>query len=179
MGAVYKNFNDFMTQEREAIISKWFHLMIDEYPDETVRAIKKEKDQFSNPVGHKIYKGIEEVYNMLLEKKDVQEINPLFDDLIRVKAVQDFAPSKAMGFIFVLKKIVRGHLEDKNQSEADYLGGLKQLDEKVENLGLKGFDIYTECRNKIYQLKVDELNRNYKMMQRATLGRNAEGIKKD
>ena len=46
------SLNELLLQRRKIVLQTWLDLLLSTYPPETVRLLKKETDQFANPVGH-------------------------------------------------------------------------------------------------------------------------------
>jgi len=100
---------------------------------------------------------------------DEETITSFLDPLIRIRAVQGFSPSQAVYFIFALKPVIRETLQ-KVIREDPFLKEQFQFESKIDELGLLAFNIYMECREKIYQLKANELrNRTFSAFKRAGL----------
>ena len=53
-----------------------------------------------------------EIFDEFLGENSAEAMGPLLDKVIRIRAVQDFSPSSSLAFIFDLKKIARGVLEE-------------------------------------------------------------------
>ena len=94
----------FLKQNREDILQKWFYQTISTYEPEMVRFLKKEINQFSNPIRNTILTSLEKIYDGLLNGLGLEEYHGL-EELIKIRAVQDFSPSKALSFLFGLKKL--------------------------------------------------------------------------
>ncbi len=155
-----------LKENREKILSRWFESILKTYPAETVRFLKKTKDQFHNPVGQTIKEGIEGILFELTGEGEIEKITPFLDRIIRIRAIQDFTPSEAVAFIFQLKGIIREEIDLDRIGSEELLG----LDKKIDELALKTFDIYMGCREKLYELKATELrNWTYKLLERANL----------
>lgn len=144
-------------------------MVVATYPSDTSRFLKSQKDPFANPVGSTTVNGLEAVFNELAGKMDSDTIESRLDPIIRIRAIQDFNPSKAVGFIFFLKKIIRDILGRENP-EGGYEKALLEFESKIDEIGLIGFDIYMKCKEKIYAIKADEeRNRMYSAISRAGL----------
>jgi hypothetical protein len=148
---------DLLVENRSAIIKKWHDLILRTYPEESQGFFRK-KDQFSNPVGHAIYQGLPAIYEALLEDGDGGDVCGVLDGIIRTRAVQDFSPSEAVSFLFALKGVIReevgGQFFEKGLSK-EWVA----LDARIDSLALLGFDIYVQCRQKIFDIRVDEVRR--------------------
>lgn len=159
----------FLSDKRSAIIKKWRDLLVGTYPIDTQRFLKKEKDRFSNPVGQTIAEGLEVIYDELIAGNDTDKITASLDRIIRIRAVQDFKPSEAVGFVIRLKRIIRDELGITAQ-ENEIQGELEALEQRIEKAALLAFDIYANCRQKLYELKVNETkNQVARFLKRANL----------
>ena len=148
-----------MSRKRTGIVEKWFDRILDTYPEDTSRFLKKEKDPFANPVRHSILKGIEGLYDELLEEGERPEaLTAFLDNVIRIRSVQDFSPSQALAFIFSLKAVIREVL-GKEIREARLYDQLLSMESRVDALALRAFDVYMGCREEIYELRVNEVKR--------------------
>jgi len=82
--------------------------------------------------------------------------------------VQNFTPSQAVGFVYLLKPIVRKYF-GKNQKKLK-LDELLELESKIDGMALIGFDVFMACREQIYSMKSNtERNTIYKAFARAGL----------
>ena len=61
---------ELLTDKRDYILDCWEDILLDEYKGETIRIFKKQKDQFANPVGHKIRIGLAELYDVVCDESD-------------------------------------------------------------------------------------------------------------
>ncbi len=83
---------------------------------------------------------------------DHETIISFLDPIIRIRAIQNFSPSQAVSFIFLLKKTIRENIKKGISEEQLYL--------------------YMQCKEKIYDLKANEMrNSTYKAFKRAGLVR--------
>jgi hypothetical protein len=151
---------DSLTRKRSSIVEKWFEAIIETYPDDTSKFLKKEKDPFANPVRSTILQGIEGVYDALLEEEgqNPEALNDFLDKVIRIRAVQDFSPSQALAFVFSLKEAIRKVL-GKEIRENHLQDQVLLLDSRIDGLALRAFDVYMGCREQVYELRVNEVKR--------------------
>lgn len=149
------NLKDLLKKQRSAIINKWLDRIIESYPADTAEFLKR-KSGFANPVGQTASQGIQDIFDGLLLDVDPAEIAPFLDSIIRVRAVQDFSPSQAVNFIFLLKRVIRDELLS-DLRESSLRDELDELDSKIDILALFSFDIFMKCREKLYDLKANEL----------------------
>jgi hypothetical protein len=166
---VKDNLVSILKKKKTAIVKRWFELFVNSYPPDTASFLKRQKDQFANPVGQTTLKGLEAVFDEIIRGMDHETIISFLDPVIRIRAVQDFTPSKALSFILGLKKVIREKLK-KELKSPDVFSGLAEIDSNIDELSLIGFDIFIGCREAIYQLKVNtERNKIYSAFSRAGL----------
>ena len=164
-----------LEKQKAAIIKRWFDMAMETYPADSSKFLARQKDPFANPVGTTTRKSLELIFHQLLNDMDDDALVSALDPVIRIRAVQDFSPSRAIGFILLLKEIIRdsikGELEDIQKAKA-----LLQFELKIDRLNLLAFDIYMACREKIYQIKADhEKKSTYRAFERAGLLAGEEG----
>jgi hypothetical protein len=163
------NLIKLLEKNESSITKEWFELVIATYPSDTSSFLKNAKDPFSNPVGSTTFKGLETLHKELLGNMDHAVITDALDPIIRIRAIQDFTPSQATGFIISLKKIIRKKLQ-KNLKGIEVINELLQFESKIDELSLIAFNIYMSCREKIYEIKGnEEKNRTFKAFERAGL----------
>ncbi len=159
-----------LRKHKEEISQKWFDLLTCTYPLESVRLLKNESNQFANPVGHTFKAAIAEILDEFLGESRAEALGPLLDKIIRVRAVQSFSPSAALAFIFGLKAIAEGVLEEELAEGAAGMNDLREFERKVEGLGLLAFDVYTSCREDLFNGKINEIKNNTRrLLERAQL----------
>ncbi len=161
--------NLLLLENKQKILKKWFDLILETYPPDTTSFLKGQKNRFDNPVGYTISEGIEGLFEELLRGVDYDRVSPFLDNIIRIRAIQDFTPSQALGFVFLLKKVIREELANEIREHRMFEEVLT-LESKIDDLGNIAFDIYMKCREKIYELKANELrNRTYRILQRSNM----------
>jgi hypothetical protein len=144
-----------LLQRSSSVLDKWFDAVLGTYPPDTKRFLKKQKDQFANPVGTTLFKEMESLYRELLRGVDLESSSAILDRIIRIRAVQDFSPSQAVGFLFSLKDIIRSEIHSEMQKH-DLDGELTELDSRIDGLALLAFDIYMQCKEKVFEIRVKE-----------------------
>lgn len=162
------SFQDLLTKHKSAILEDWIQAVLETYPPETARFLRQSKDAFGNPVGATIKAETEHIFDELLAgDPESQELGKFLDRIIRIRAVQDFTPDQALGFIFALKHAVRRRLS-KDVEQQGLREDLLKYEVMVDRLMLLGFSIYVSCREQIYDLKAKEMKNLYaKVLQRS------------
>ncbi len=164
------NLKDFLTEHKSAIQKKWFDNVVETYPSETSNFLKKQKAQFTNPVGYTLAEGLEHLFESLLKGMLPENVKQYLDSVVRIRAIQEFAPSEAVAFIFQLKKVIRLELGPENLKQQGITEELAAFDSAIDDLALYAFDLYMKCREKIYELKANEArNMTFRLLQQAHL----------
>ncbi|MFC1980757.1 RsbRD N-terminal domain-containing protein [Chloroflexota bacterium] len=139
-----------------SIMGKWSQLILGTYPADTVNFLQHERDRFINPVGCIISQETKTIYDELLHGMNLEKLTTSLNEIIRVRSVQDFSPSQAIGFIFLLKQAAREELASEvagNRISEELL----DFESRIDRLALLAFDIYMECREKVYEVRVNEV----------------------
>jgi len=163
------NFKALLSEKKSAIVKKWFGSILDNYPADSSNFLRKQKDRFLNPVGHTISQCIEGLFVEIIQGVDFEKAYPYLNDILKIKAVQDFSPSKAVSFIYLLKQVIREELES-DIRENGFSEELILFESQLDNLALLSFDIYMKHREKIFDLRVNEIkNMTFGLLKRANL----------
>jgi len=159
---------NLLSGQKADITRKWLDALVDSYPSDTRRFLRKEKSRFANPVGHTYRDEVERLFDAFVNDQ-TEKMASALDGILRVRAIQDFTPSGALEFLFQFRQIVREALQGKGLGNGAS-GALKEADEKLDQLLLFGFDIYSKRREKIYDLRVNEIKRRVtRLLERANL----------
>lgn len=163
------NLQKLLSKKSSEIQNRWFDAIIETYPGETSQFLKNHKKQFTNPVGSAINEGVEGILGGLLNDAPDDTISPFLDRIIRVRAIQDFTPSQAVEFIFLLRYIIRDVLGDDIRRNGLY-EELLILESRIDDLTRLSFDIFMQCRETLYEIKSTELNRmTYRILEKANV----------
>lgn len=141
---------ELSTEEQGAIAAAWLERTLAAYPPQTSRFLSQEKDRFRNPVGYALRHGLPVLVAEVLGGMDTGRITPVLDEIMRMRAVQDFTPSSAIGFLFALKPVLREKRADLATAETE---------ERIDRLALDAFDLYVECRERMHEIKTREAER--------------------
>lgn len=161
---------DIVSTKKKAIVDQWYQRILATYPDPAARFLQQVDDAFANPVGHTIYQALDRLVEGFIQGDTSPEaMGAPLDAIIRIRAIQEFPPSEALAFIFQGKRIFKAVLAPEIQAgEADW----EPLYAWLDSLALSGFDIYMQCRQQVYDLKVKEVkNRVGRLLERAELAR--------
>lgn len=147
------NWKELLNNHKKDIFEDWYDLVIATYPDETAKFLKGKQDQFANPVGSTFRRSMMGILDGLVTGKTPEELVGFVDDIMHIRAVQDFMPSRAVAVFLLLKEAV-SHLIAKKQIDA--VGILMEFSSLVDRLQLVAFDTYMKCREKLWEIKYNE-----------------------
>ena len=162
---------DLLKENKAAILERWFHLILETYPTNTAAMMRKDKNQFTNPVGSTFSREIQVLFKNICEGSQDEKCQASLDSILKIRSVQDFSPSKAVGFIFLLKRAIGETLKNDICKESVMDEWLK-FQSRIDDLALQAFDIYMDCREKICEIRINqaktERDMAFRMMERMT-----------
>lgn len=133
----------------ETVAEHWLERVLQSYSEVARASLSDRTDPFRNPAGHVLKE------NMLLLAREVlgemkrEALEPPLDAIVRLRAVQGFSPSDAIGFIFDLRNAACEIDESRTAV----------LNDRIDQLALMAFDRYATCREQIFELRLKELRR--------------------
>lgn len=152
-----------LSDKRTILVERWLQAAMRSYSDDAVRSMQREKDRFANPAGHLLTSGIGALFDELLAGAREAEVARILDDMLKLRAVQDLTPSQAVGFVGELKRVLRASVEVTLTAEQ-----WSEVDARVDRLQLCAFDVYMQCRERVYAVRYNQLKKmNYTLLERA------------
>ena len=171
------NFTEALAEKKTTIVQKWIEAVLASYSADGASFFMKQKDQFANPLGHAVKTGLTAVFDQLTGAQPAQAMPAELNQFIKLRSVQTFAPSAAVGFVYQLKAIMVAELGLATVMAA----GQEWFDlgAKIDALALKVFDLYMADRELLWQVKGNEYKRGNDAMNRgvcpsAVMGSNQE-----
>jgi len=161
---------DKLLEQREAaIVALWVDHIVNTYAPDSAHFYRNQKDQFANPVGVTFSESLAEVFTALRTGADREVLSKHLDPVLRIRAIQSFTPAEALAFIVDLKPILRSQFKDVLKDKG-MQRDLARFEAQVDAMLLIAFDVYSLCREKIFELKVStERDKIYKAFARAGL----------
>lgn len=147
-----------LSQKTVAIAEKWFDRVVETYPRDAARLLRRTGDRFANPVGSTLAAGLREIVEGLAQSAELPAFTAPLDRIVRIRAIQDFSASQAVAFVFDLKDVLRGELSQELADPA-LARQLAELEGRIDQLALLAFDVYAVCRERVAQIRVDETKR--------------------
>jgi len=160
-----------LSKNEVAILKRWFDLILKIYPANAATLLRKGKDQFTNPVGSTICRETEVLFGKLCEGIQDERCQASLNSILRIQSIQDFSPSKAVGFVFLLKRAI-GEILKSEICKESVIDEWLDFQSRIDDLALQAFDIYMDCREKICEIRVNQARTEkemaFRMMERIT-----------
>ncbi len=134
---------------RDAIVEEWFARTLESYPEAAARFVASEKDPFRNPVGHTLRTAMAALVAEVQGEMDPAQVRGALDGILQIRAVQDFTPGEAVGFVFLLRPILLAH--DPSHPATS--------ESRIDHLALAAFDAYLHWRERIAEVRFHERRR--------------------
>ncbi len=150
---------ELLSERSTAIWQAWRDRILDTYPAKSAELFKKGKDPFANPLGQTVSTETRRIVDALIEGVDPKELGQPLEMIVKIRAIQDFPPSRAVAFAFELGDVIRNELateiaDDRIRAE------LAELEARLHDLGLLAFDLYVASRERFFEVRVNELKRS-------------------
>ncbi len=153
---------NFLELNKSQIISEWFKLVISTYSFEAGKYFLNKDKRFSNPVGYTINEQLGVLFEYLIDSKWCEKYEKALDQILKIRAVQEFEPSNVVGFIMKLKEAI-SHILELNEIKLDE-NELKIINSRVEEILLKSFDRFMVIREKLCQIRINEIKARTQLM---------------
>ncbi len=138
---------------KDKIVVQWVDHTLSTY--QSSKFFRREGDKFANPVGGATKEALEALFLLLTKGADPKEFVPPIEKIMRIRAIQEFAPSVAVSPIHAVKHITRDLLA-KDKERCHLVSELYDFEFAVDMAVLAAFDIYMECRERLYSVRLEE-----------------------
>jgi len=146
--------SETLQDKKKQILSIWIDRTLDSYISSGF--FKKSLDHIANPVGSNIRDGLTAIFELLVQGEALEKFVLPLDKIIRIRAVQEFAPSQAVAPFLELKWVIRQVLSEDEKTKS-LMQDMDSLDCEIERIALAAFDIYVNCREDIYKVRMKEV----------------------
>jgi hypothetical protein len=149
-----------MVQRQPALCGRWLDSILADYGEETAANWRRERDPFANPIGHTFTAEAPRLIEAVSGDGEFDTVAAAaLEAIIRIRSVQDLAPSRAIGFVYMLRDVIRSELATE-LAQGAHATELATVDRRIERLALLTFDVYVRCREQVSRLRQDELKRS-------------------
>ena len=143
-----------LAEKKKVIVTRWIDMVLDTYS--SPEFFKKQKNRFANPIGATISDGLQKLYDIIVEAPNLDAAAEPLENIIKIRAVQDFTPSQAVSFVYLFKTIVREELAKEREGEP-FLKSLSEIETRSDKIALMAFDLYMNCRERLHQIRINEV----------------------
>ena len=151
---------------KQAIAERWLAVTVETYPSQARQFLLGEKDPFRNPAGHILREQTSLVVEELLGGMDERKVAEALSELVRLRAVQNFTARQAVGFVFLLKNVVRDELSAESAARFE-------LNSRIDEMALTAFDLFVRCREEINEARLKEAKRRVGLLEKMYSGSGA------
>lgn len=159
MTGIIVNLGTFISNHRETILNAWCDVAASVYPNDMRTLTLSKKDAFTNPCGQNLYQDLAAFLKGLEEGKTADGLSATLHQTIKIRSIQNLAPSAALHFIFDLKQI----LLDRYQAQSPDENSLKVVWEWSKLLDAAAGAAFNEyemqCRL-LGEVRINELKRS-------------------
>jgi hypothetical protein len=153
---------EMLIENKGEILDAWVDQVLATYQEDGARIFKKEKDQFANPVGYAVKSSLWKVYALLFESDDsLDGLVAALEQLVKIRAVQEFLPSQAVSMAYKLKGVVKDFYRKEKLEDHD---GWLAFEEMADTLTYTLFDLYMASREQLHRTRLDEYRRGNNLL---------------
>ena len=157
------SIKNLLTEHRERIIAEWLAEVERGYPLSSAGYLRASSHPFLNPAGLRHREAVEAMLDYLRNETARENLDSALEELMRVRAVQDFTPETGFSLIYALKRILHRICGPELEEHAKNAGleEFRRLEEKLDGLMLLALGAYVRCRDKVAELRVEEFKRRH------------------
>jgi hypothetical protein len=104
-GSNFMDLDEAFRNHKEKIVDKWVEYTLSTYSSSGF--FLRERDRFANPIGGNVREALAGLFTLLAQSGDVKEMMAPLEQLISIRAVQEFSPSQAVAPLNAVKHITR------------------------------------------------------------------------
>ena len=95
----------------------------------------------------------------LVADADGETLSHCLAEIVRIRSVQDMRPSTALSFLFLLKNVISRVLKN-DLRKPSVARELEWVEKRIDSMALFTFDLYSRCRERVYEVRVNDIKRN-------------------
>lgn len=168
------SFTEFAKKNKDTLLQKWVDVFYSAYPLGSSGFVRTSKDKFTNPIGIITQSSLNVLYDAVIgEDIEPESVKNALAKLIELRAVQEMSPSRAVGPLVQMKHIFKQEVYQACLEESKDSKSLQQLfddyfivEARIESLLFMAFDLYSGDREKIFNLRVEEIHRSQSQLVR-------------
>lgn len=140
-----------LTEREPEILDRWLERALEVYPEDSRNFFRESRDPFSNPIGFTLREGMEKMFKHMVEPEKEKLNRSYLEPIVRIRALEESSPSRAVSFISLLKEIILEELQGQISSPER-----NAVREEIDRFTIEALEIHAECREIIDRLKKKE-----------------------
>ena len=167
---------DVLRGREGELAERWLAAILASYPADAADFLRRERDEFANPVGQTLARETRAILRALLGDGTGPggahagaELRARLEPIVKIRSIQGLGAAQAVSLFYQLKTAVRGVL-DPELGDARMLHELLELELEIDTLALWAFDIFMGCRDRLCEIRVNELKRSVHALLRRASG---------
>ena len=148
------SLHEVLADRRSALVGQWVDRTLATYPPATARLMAAEADPFRNPAGHTLRENLGVLFDAAILSDDRDAATRALGEIMRLRAVQDFTAAQAIGFIAMLKPIVRATVRRTLLPAEE-----SAVNVRIDRLTETALGIYADCCRRMQKIRANELER--------------------
>ena len=150
---------DLIESDKNEIVERWLARGFEVYPADARKFFQKKNNRFANPVGDTLRRGILAFVDGLIVDEPPEALCLHLEEIVQIRSVQQMPPSEALGFVMLLKEIVREISTKGKKSPPDLEKTLAGLASRIDATSLQLFDLYLKYRERVFDIRVNDVKR--------------------
>ncbi len=155
VGSTGTALEQVLFSKKGAILEEWRRLVLATYAAETAAFLTLERDRFCNPVGHALTQTGDALFEIAMTGMERERAEEDLRDIVRIRAVQDFSPSRALSFVDAMRKAIRHEALPMVVEETGFRH-LLCIESRLDEAMLVAIDLYVACKKRIDDIRVKE-----------------------
>ena len=148
-----------LIERRAPLCRRWLEAILRDYGDLTAARWLRQRDQFANPVGHTLAAALPVLLEAVAgDGEPAAGALSALEAVVRIRSVQNLAPSRAVGFVQRLRDAIREELAPELAGGA-FAADLAAVEARIERLTSFAIDTYVGLREQVFRLRQQELKR--------------------
>jgi len=158
----------YLIEKKTKLFDKWKEVSL--LPFQESSTFFKNTAQFANPVSWATEKDLNLIYDSITGLLDAKSTDKALDGIVRLRAVQEASPSESVKFLYNFKKLLKDQFKDFDKlklksGEIISLQEFVEMDLLIDNLIYRAFDLYMNCREQLFKIKLDQISKGNPMME--------------
>lgn len=160
------NITELLRGLKKEAVKAWAEEVFATYPLQTAGFLRTRNDPFANPVANMTREAANILFDAMIgEDVEPETVKKALERFIKFRAIQEDAPAKRLGVLYLFKSIMRKlclpKLADKNMLAA-YL----ECESRLDTLVLLAFEMYANAREILAESRIREIKTQYAQLAR-------------